>query len=74
MKDALKTDHKTPSEIELERLEAKLRTVQLALEILTGVCATLPDPVLEIAGEDASVEDQNDDECKWTDQRSMYLM
>jgi hypothetical protein len=25
-------------------LENNLRTVQLALEILTGVCATLPDP------------------------------
>lgn len=39
-----KHDHKTKIEIELEQLEAKLRTVQLALEILTGTCATLPDP------------------------------
>ncbi|KAJ7888132.1 hypothetical protein B0H14DRAFT_3856133 [Mycena olivaceomarginata] len=31
-----KTDHKSPAEIELERLEDRLRTVQLALEILTG--------------------------------------
>jgi hypothetical protein len=31
-------------EVELERLENKLRAIQLALEILTGVCATLPDP------------------------------
>ena len=39
-----KSDHKTAIEVELELLESKLRTVQLALEILTGTCATLPDP------------------------------
>ncbi|KAG5639576.1 hypothetical protein H0H81_012247 [Sphagnurus paluster] len=38
------SDHKSQGELELERLEANLRTVQLALEILTGTCATLPDP------------------------------
>jgi hypothetical protein len=38
------SDHKTAIEVELERLESKLRMVQLALEILTGVCAALPDP------------------------------
>ncbi|KAF9015727.1 armadillo-type protein [Cyathus striatus] len=31
-------------QIELDQLEAKLRTVQLSLEILTGTCAMLPDP------------------------------
>ena len=44
LKHTPKSDHKTPSELELERLETRLRTVQLALEILTGMCATLPDP------------------------------
>lgn len=72
MKDALKTDHKTSSEIELERLETRLRTIQLALEILTGVCATLPDPELEIAGED--VEGQDEDEGRITDQQSIQLV
>jgi hypothetical protein len=47
-----KSDHKTTSEVELERLENKLRTVQLALQILTGVCATLPDPEPEVAAGD----------------------
>ncbi|TFY75395.1 hypothetical protein EWM64_g8618 [Hericium alpestre] len=53
-----KSDHRTPEEQELERIEARLRAVQLALEILTGVCATLPDPE---AGEEA---DNNDDEVE----------
>ncbi|KAF8336322.1 ARM repeat-containing protein [Cantharellus anzutake] len=37
------SDHKSPDEHELERIEAQLRTVQLALEILSGICASLPD-------------------------------
>lgn len=44
LKNTPKSDHKSTIEVELELLEAKLRTVQLALEILTGTCATLPDP------------------------------
>ncbi|KAF7965179.1 hypothetical protein HWV62_36591 [Athelia sp. TMB] len=52
LKDGPKSDHKSPNEVELERLERKLRSVQLALEIMTGVCATLPDPEPDVA-EDA---------------------
>ena len=37
------SDYKTPTEIDLEKLENKLRTVKFALEILIGVCATLPE-------------------------------
>jgi len=53
-----KSDHKTAIEIELELLETKLRTVQLALEILTGTCATLPDPEPDLPAnqEDEDVE------------------
>lgn len=64
MKHAPKSDHRTPTEIELERIETTLRTVHLALEILTGVCATLPDEpeVLEgeedVPEEDEEVEDE----------------
>ncbi|KAG1749751.1 ARM repeat-containing protein [Suillus paluster] len=47
LKSGPQSDHRSDTELELERLENKLRTVQLALEILTGVCATLPDPVSE---------------------------
>jgi hypothetical protein len=43
LKGTPKSDHRTPEEIELDRLELQLRTIQLALEILTSVCATLPD-------------------------------
>ncbi|KAF9055965.1 armadillo-type protein [Panaeolus papilionaceus] len=53
------TDHKTTIERDLEVLEAKLRTVQLALEILTGACATLPDPD---PGLPADQEDGEEDE------------
>lgn len=38
-----KSDHRSESEVQLERTEAKLRTVQLALEILTAICAQLPE-------------------------------
>lgn len=37
----------------MERIENKLRTVRLALEILTGVCATLPDPEPQLPHGDA---------------------
>ena len=36
--------------IELERLESRLRTVQLAVEILTGLCANIPYPCLDDTG------------------------
>lgn len=60
LKHVPKSDHKSQMEVELEVLEAKLRTVQLALEILTGTCATLPDsePDLPAGQED---EEDNDD-------------
>lgn len=63
------SDHKSSSEVELARLEGTLRTVQLALEILTGACATLPDPeadVLPKEGEDDSVEVDDDGKLKGT--------
>lgn len=43
LKGTPKSDHKSEADIGLERTEQKLRTVQLSLEILTGVCATLPE-------------------------------
>ncbi|KAJ3879467.1 armadillo-type protein [Lentinula edodes] len=60
LKNTPKSDHKSSSELELEQLEANLRTVQLALEILTGVCATLPDPSAGIEGE-TKIEDEDED-------------
>ncbi|KAF7972187.1 hypothetical protein HWV62_18774 [Athelia sp. TMB] len=61
LKDGPKSDHKSPNEVELERLERKLRSVQLALEIMTGVCATLPDPEPDVA-EDAVDEKYGDED------------
>lgn len=52
-----KSDHKSSSEVELERLEKKLRSVQLALEVMTGVCATLPEPEPDMAEEAADEDD-----------------
>ncbi|CAA7264820.1 unnamed protein product [Cyclocybe aegerita] len=56
---APKSDHKTSIGIELEQLENKLRSVQLALEILTGVCATLPDPEPDLPANEEDVEDDD---------------
>ncbi|KAL4253634.1 Armadillo-like helical [Abortiporus biennis] len=65
LKHTPKSDHRSPAEIELQRLETKLRTVQSALEILTGVCATLPEPEAVPEGEedaeDEAMEDQDED-------------
>ncbi|KAK7018558.1 ARM repeat-containing protein [Favolaschia claudopus] len=62
LKNTPKTDHKSPEEIELERLESRLRTVQLALEILTGACATLPDPDPEPETQAEPDDDDDEDE------------
>lgn len=54
-----KSDHKSTNEVELERLERRLRSVQLALEIMTGVCATLPDPEPESTGDGPDEDEGN---------------
>lgn len=63
LKNAPKSDHRSDAEIELDRLENNLRTVQLALEILTGVCATLPDPdpISEVQEDEPDAEDEDSD-------------
>ena len=60
IKNSLQTDHKSPAEIELDRLERKLRTLQLALEILTGACATLPEPEPELADDSEDAQDEDE--------------
>lgn len=59
LKNSPKLDHRSTAEIELDRIERKLRTIQQSLEILTGVCTTLPDP--EPAPEADSGEDDMGD-------------
>ena len=59
LKHTPKSDHKSPVELEFECFENRLRTIQLGLEILTSVCATLPDS--EIPPEDDE-EDEEDGE------------
>jgi hypothetical protein len=53
------SDHKSLVELELERFENRLRTIQLGLEILTSVCATLPD--LGIPPEDGDDNGEGED-------------
>lgn len=57
LKNTPKSDHKSEPELDLERLENRLRTIQLALEILTEACATLPDPVSGISTAENDEED-----------------
>jgi hypothetical protein len=71
LKNTPKSDHKSPSELELERFEGRLRTIQLGLEILTSVCATLPDseiPPEDDGDEGAEDEEEMDDEEDADDQ------
>ncbi|KAF8586249.1 ARM repeat-containing protein [Ramaria rubella] len=60
---APRSDHKTSSERELEYIEEKLRVTQLSLEILTGVCAKLPEPE-PILEEDIPEDDEMDGEME----------
>lgn len=71
IKGTPKSDHKTEAELTLERLETKLRTIQLALEILTGVCATLPDPEVPVddAVDVADAEEDEDGKLRFSQQR-----
>lgn len=57
----LQSDHKTDIERQLDALESRLRTVQLSLEILTGVCATLPDPETDTVPDEEGAEDEDED-------------
>lgn len=59
----IKTDHRPPAALKLERVERALQAVTLALEILTGLCAGLEDAVEEEGdASDAEMEDAQDDE------------
>ena len=55
------SDHKSDIERQLDALESRLRTVQLSLEILTGVCATLPDPETDNVPDDEGAEDEDEE-------------
>ncbi|KAI6047851.1 ARM repeat-containing protein [Pisolithus marmoratus] len=67
LKHAPKSDIKSPTELELEKLENRLRTVQLALEILTGAYATLPDPVTEAEPSEEDGEEIEDGDGNMAD-------
>jgi len=58
LKHIPKSEDKSPTELEFERFENRLRTVQLGLEILTSVCATLPDSEIPPEGDDGVEEEE----------------
>jgi hypothetical protein len=49
----MNTDHRSDAEVALERIERKLTTVSVGLEILTGICAGLED----VQVDDATAEE-----------------
>lgn len=65
LKHTPKSDNKSPFERDLECFEDRLRTIQLGLEILTSVCAILPDseiPPENDLGDEGEGEEEADDE------------
>lgn len=44
----------------MERLETKMRTIQLSLEILTGVCTTLPESDSDPQEDEEDIEEEEE--------------
>ncbi|WRT65823.1 uncharacterized protein IL334_002773 [Kwoniella shivajii] len=71
-----KTDHRSPVEVSLERIERNLMTVVIALEVLTNVCAGLEDEEEAIfngaeiiaEGEDDEIDEDEDMEELFADE------
>jgi hypothetical protein len=58
LKNGAKSDHRSHAELELERIESELRVLKMAIELITGICAELPEP-----DDDAEVvSDEEEDE------------
>ncbi|KAH7104899.1 ARM repeat-containing protein [Auriculariales sp. MPI-PUGE-AT-0066] len=68
LKTMPKSDDRNDAQKELDVIEDGLRAVQLALEVLTGVCATLPEPepAPEAEQEEEEVVDEDGDDS-WAD-------
>jgi hypothetical protein len=59
LKNGAKSDHKSAADVELEWIETEMRAVKLALELVTAICAELPEPEDE---EDEEIEDDDEEE------------
>ena len=62
IKHTPKPDDRPPLDLDLERIENRLRTIQLGLEILTSVCATLPDPEILPEGDPGDEAGKDEEE------------
>ncbi|CAG8581852.1 15378_t:CDS:2 [Acaulospora colombiana] len=71
LKNGAKSDHRTHAEVELDRIESELRVLRMAIELVTGICAELPEP-----DDDADVisDEEDDEEEEWEDDESDVAM
>jgi len=60
LKNGAKSDHKSTADIEFEWIETEIRTVKLALELITAICAELPEP--DDADEETIEEEEEEEE------------
>ena len=54
-----RTDHRSPAELELEKIERSLTTVVVGLEILTGICAGVEDSDIDPEAEVEEAEGES---------------
>jgi hypothetical protein len=62
LKNGAKSDHKSTADVELEWIETEMRTVKFALELITAICAELPEPEDEDAQDEEIEEDEEEGE------------
>lgn len=59
LKNGAKSDHKSTSAMALDRIESELWAVKLALELITSICAELPE-----GGDTEDIVDEEEEEGK----------
>ncbi|PVG00960.1 ARM repeat-containing protein [Serendipita vermifera] len=71
LKNGAKSDHRSHAELELDRIESELRVLRMTIELITGICAELPEP-----DDDTEVisDEDEDEEEEWEDDESDVAM
>jgi hypothetical protein len=67
IKNGAKSDHKSESERQLECIEAELRTMTLALEVITDLCAELPEAPNDDEQDMQDGDEDEEEEEEWED-------